>query len=267
MAEKSLLIQLADRNLISDELLQYRFGSDPEMEKIRLNRESRERDSGSLIPKSGPWHDPQLGATYKKAALQKNMLTPGQVGLTENAKRPEMRIGKSNDGEQKMLVDNSQKPGEKKLAQVPGRPKNSKDKEKRKVQDFKPKIRAELDIWLQDIHKQIAHIINPIYLVEVDKKDMRNLTAQEMKQIERIRFGVLLTLEPLTDLTQSIVANNLLFNQSDTGQVWSKNLDGIYHNCIQDIAKSLGRTLTLAERQQIQSQLYIANLEKQGIVE
>jgi hypothetical protein len=35
-AEKSLLIQLADRNLVSDELLQKRFGFDPDMEKVRL---------------------------------------------------------------------------------------------------------------------------------------------------------------------------------------------------------------------------------------
>ena len=42
-AEKALLIQLADRNLISDELLQSKFGFDPDMEKTRLNRENKDR--------------------------------------------------------------------------------------------------------------------------------------------------------------------------------------------------------------------------------
>jgi hypothetical protein len=68
-AEKALLVQLADRNLISDELLQSRFGFDPDMEKSRLNRESRERKSDRMIQKSGPWHDPQFQNSLKKIAL------------------------------------------------------------------------------------------------------------------------------------------------------------------------------------------------------
>ena len=123
VAEKSLLIQLADRNLISDELLQYRFGHDPDMEKIRLNRENRERDSGSAVPKSGPWYDPQVGVSYKKIALQKGVLTPGQVGLKQDAQKREMRILKSNDEDVPLTTLNPVKTPP--LNQVPGRPKNA----------------------------------------------------------------------------------------------------------------------------------------------
>ncbi len=65
-AEKALLIQLADRNLISDELLQSKFGFDPEMEKTRLNRETRDRKSDRMVKKSGPWHDPQFVKLFKE---------------------------------------------------------------------------------------------------------------------------------------------------------------------------------------------------------
>lgn len=86
-AEKALLIQLADRNIISDELLQTRFGFDPEMEKVRLNRESRDRDNNRMVPKSGPWHDPMFEEGMKKVALQIGLATPSQVGIELEKKK------------------------------------------------------------------------------------------------------------------------------------------------------------------------------------
>ena len=256
VAEKSLLIQMADRNLISDELLQYRFGHDPEMEKIRLNRENRERDSGTFIPKSGPWHDPQLGVSYKKAGLQKGVLTPGQIGLKKDARRRDMRIFEQNP-EDPSIVDPGDPAQNKNLQQVPGRPKNAKDKQKRKTKEFKPKIKAQLEIWLQDAHKKIAEMVNPVYLAELNKKDMRYLNAEEMKQIEHVRFSVLLGLEPLSCITADMIAKTFKFKMVN-------NLYNVYDECIDNVAQSLGRPLVIAERQQIQSQLYISNLENSG---
>ena len=86
-SEKSLLIQLADRSLISDELLQKRFGFDPDMEKIRLNREKRERKSDRMIAKSSPYHDPQPENSLKKIALQSGVATPSEVGLELDPKK------------------------------------------------------------------------------------------------------------------------------------------------------------------------------------
>uniref|UniRef100_A0A6M3K3H9 Uncharacterized protein n=1 Tax=viral metagenome TaxID=1070528 RepID=A0A6M3K3H9_9ZZZZ len=255
VAEKSLLIQLADRNLISDELLQYRFGHDPDMEKIRLNRENRERDSGSAVPKSGPWYDPQVGVSYKKIALQKGVLTPGQVGLKQDAQKREMRILKSNDEDVPLTTLNPVKTPP--LNQVPGRPKNAKDKQKRKTKQFKPQTRAELEIWLNEVHKQIAEILNPIYLKEQNKKNMRFLTAVEMRQIEHIRFSILMSLEPLQTITANTIEKSLNLNITNNFYI-------SYDKCIDNIAQSLGRQLVLAERQQIQSQLYISNLELSG---
>ena len=42
-AEKNLLIQLADRDIISSETIQERFGEVSDIEKIRINRESKDR--------------------------------------------------------------------------------------------------------------------------------------------------------------------------------------------------------------------------------
>ena len=64
--EKALLVQLADRNLISDELLQTKFGIDPDMEKVRLNREHKDRKGSRMVNKAGPWFDPQFENSLKK---------------------------------------------------------------------------------------------------------------------------------------------------------------------------------------------------------
>ena len=86
-AEKALLVQLADRNLISDELLQSKFGIDPDMEKSRINRESRERKSNRMVQKAGPWSDPQFENTLKKIALQLGIVTPNRLRFREKEKR------------------------------------------------------------------------------------------------------------------------------------------------------------------------------------
>lgn len=261
VAEKSLLVQLADRNLISDELLQHRFGHDPVMEKIRLNRETKARETGTFVPKSGPWHDPQLGATYKKLGLQKDILTPGEVGLSKTAKRQDMRLKEPNPEETTIYNRPSEQPEnpespnnpKKKLKQVPGRPKNAKDKEKRKTKDFKPKVRAGLEIWLSESHAKIAKIINPFYLKEVDKPTLRHLTATEMKKLEMVRFDILLSLTPLQDITAQSVSEQMT-NKQDLCLAHQQ-----YKRCINDMSKSLDRSLKLSDRQSIQSQIYISH--------
>ena len=112
-AEKALLIQLADRNLISDELLQSKFGFDPEMEKTRLNRETRDRKSDRMVKKSGPWHDPQFENSLKKISLQLGIAAPSQVGLNLDKKKPgektslEMKMAASPPKPTKLVNDPS----------------------------------------------------------------------------------------------------------------------------------------------------------------
>lgn len=72
-AEKALIIQLADRNIVSNEFVQKRFGADPELENVRVERENKAES------KLGPYvtNDYNL----RKVALQLGIATPSQVGL------------------------------------------------------------------------------------------------------------------------------------------------------------------------------------------
>ena len=61
-SEKNLLIQLADRDIISHETVLERFKEIPQVEKMRLQREGKDRDKEKLPDKASPFHN----ANHKK---------------------------------------------------------------------------------------------------------------------------------------------------------------------------------------------------------
>jgi hypothetical protein len=247
-SEKSLLIQLADRSLISDELLQKRFGFDPEMEKIRLNREKRERKSDRMIPKSSPYHDPQPENSLKKIALQSGVATPSEVGLELDPKK---------DGEKSSLeMRQALKPT--KLAKdspesLPGepqqgRPKNSKDKEQRKERTFKPQTGASLQLWASAAQDEISEIINPILLDFYGKRNLRSLGSDQSKELENIKSSILFNSTPFCTINKQYVhdkLNNLDNQHLTTYSVWLRQL-----------ASELNKDLTVDDQKQAKASFY-----------
>ena len=80
-AEKNLLVQLADRDIISSETLQERFGEIPDIERIRINREHKTRENQKTPPKASPYHNPQHRNDLEKIALTKDIIAPHELGL------------------------------------------------------------------------------------------------------------------------------------------------------------------------------------------
>ena len=85
-AEKALLVQLVI-DLISEELLQTRFDMDPDMEKFRIDKETKAREKGKMAEKAGPFYNPQSDEALKKIALQSGQATPSEVGLELKPKK------------------------------------------------------------------------------------------------------------------------------------------------------------------------------------
>ncbi len=74
-AQKQLLVQLADRDIISHETLLERFRELPTIEKIRVRREERTRTNDPGAPKkAGPFHNPQHKQDMAKLAMTKDVL-------------------------------------------------------------------------------------------------------------------------------------------------------------------------------------------------
>lgn len=250
---RALLIQLADRNLISDELLQYRFGHNPDMESLRIQREEKERETGKKVEKAGPYHDPQFGIALKKVALQTGAITPGQVGIRPDAvidglKMYDKMTGEKTALEMRVPVGGGT-PGGKGTSAPAGRPKNSKDTKPRKTKVFKPKLKASVDVWFKGAQNTVAEILNPLFLKRCGKQNMRQLTTAEDKALEKVKFGVLFNLEPLTEVNSKEMYTLL-------GQSPDMELYHTYQTWANDISQNLDRPLTLDEYRQIQIALY-----------
>ena len=70
-SEKTLLIQLADRNIISAETLVERFGEIPEIEKIRIRREEKDRKAEVVPQKASLTITLNIAMILKRLLLQK----------------------------------------------------------------------------------------------------------------------------------------------------------------------------------------------------
>jgi len=255
-AEKALLIQLADRNLISDELLQSRFGMDPDMEKYRLNRENRDRGSERMIKKSGPWHDPEFENSLKKIALQSGIVAPSQVGLELEKKKAGEQTAL--DLKQNMISMKSPTQLAKKPESLPGqpqqgRPKNSTDTEQRKPREFAPQTGAKLMMWINEAQEKINSCINPIMLEFYQKKNMRSLSNKEHDELDSFKNKVLFSLTPFSDLSDDYLVSIL-------GQIDQKNTKNLvmgYNIWLKSLSAELGKQLTVDEQKQAKAAYYM----------
>lgn len=257
-AEKALLVQLADRNLISDEMLQKAFGFDPEIEKSRLNRENRERNNDRMVQKAGPFFD---GGTFdnsmRKMALQLGLATPSQVGLElEPKKKGEMNAVevKSEFSIPKLPFGGGGANQESSPKGQPqqGRPKNSKDNKKRKTKDFAPQTGASLYLWSIETQDKIADILNPQLLEFYNKKNMRSLSKTEYDEAEATKTKIFFSLDPFATITEEVVLAKLnTINSIDNNIKISK-----YYNLIKAISSEINRTPTAEELKYTKAYFY-----------
>lgn len=191
-SEKALLLQLADRSVISHHTLLERFGEDPTIEMSRIKREERERKSEKRLPKAGPFYASEKEHEYKKLALQKGLILPEDVGLQSTA--PVINTDTTMKGT----------PGQ-------GRPLNSTDKTPRKTREAQP-IGASR-VWF-------AQTWNKIY---DNLEQFEEFKALGENQQDALVFDSIMQVEPNTefditkiDLTKSFNYEKLLnFDISD----------------------------------------------------
>ena len=238
-SEKNLLIQLADRSIISTETLIERFGEIPEIEKIRIRREVKDRKNEAMPQKAGPYHNPQHRNDLEKIALTKDSMHPEDFGLVPSPdtgghpftdpqdRRDKISIEDQREEKEDKKFDKELKREEVKQQNAPpeekfdptgrpedGRPKNAKDQTKRKQKEVKPRksVNSELvniSLWATEAQNKISEIINPAILAYHNKANLRSLTKSEMDQLEHLKLCILCGIEPFVDIDADII-NNLL---------------------------------------------------------
>lgn len=240
----ALYVQLADRNIVSDEALQQIFGLNPEVEKQRLKRETKERGTGKMVDKLGPYVE--FEKELKKIALTSGLATPSEVGLELLEKKAgEKSILQFQKEMKPPAVSNNTpkgRPGQ-------GRPKNKKDSTKRKKKKFSPRSRAmaAMYVWAKKAYEEISNILNPVLLESFGKASFRAVSDAELKQAEDIKFGVLSNVQPYTAINEDIVLALIREpSKLDISKIF------------EDIQASLKTTLSIDEMRITQLYLYTA---------
>lgn len=171
-AEKNLLIQLADRDIISHETILERFKEVPSVEKMRLKREGKDRDKEVFPGKVGPFHKP----------------------------------------EQELSQDEPQK----KSPPEGGRPPFSKDEEPRKKRVDTPKSKpglADVVVWASQSFDEISTTVNKAFLGINNKSNMRQLTKDQVSELEVLKLHVLTNLEVMKTATAQSIAEVVSSNK------------------------------------------------------
>jgi hypothetical protein len=217
--EKNLLIQLADRDLISQETLLQRFKEIPQIEKIRIQREVEDRNNNVIPNKASPYHNPQHENDLEKIGLQTGKLLPKDVGLKSSVPTDILLQPKGSP------FGGGGSPSSPKVPNPNGRPPLSKDSGPRKQRVANPKSKpgvAELLVWTEAAWDNISEVLNDAFLNCNNKKNLRQLTKAEASDLEQLKIDVLTNLPILEDVTASAI-HSILSSKKTTPQEF-KNL-------------------------------------------
>lgn len=249
--EKKLWIELVDRNIISEEWLQVKFGANPTIENNRLNKEHKARRDNKRVPKGGPYHTPEWERECKKLLVQQGLLDPKELNLDlkdelnlkeiddiPNLKDPNTETGNSPEGDNN-TPDNIE-PTDK-----GGRPKGTPDGKPRKKRVVKP-IQKAARLWAAEAQEKISKLLNPHISSYFEVKSIRELNLEQFSDAEMMKFFALSNLTPFSDLNEEIVL------KAASNHNTNHNLYQEYINDIKEIEKSLGRKLNVSERKEIQ---------------
>lgn len=252
-AEKQLLINLADRGIISDETLREKMSINNKIEESKITRELKKR--GKKIPnKASPYHVSQTEHEYNKILLQGGSITPSEIGLDLLPRK------EGEESRQDVLFKQQKeiKSKEKQNEETPGRPLNVTETKKRNPktgQDIKISKSNEMFFWashgLDLIHKNCVDGLKYIF----NKSNLRQLTEVETDQFERLKCNLLFMFEPFEEITIAKISEKLSNYTSKNEYEDAKFLSSETQN-------SLGRELLMEEKRQIYAFLYVAKNEK-----
>ena len=201
-ATKNLLIQLADRDIISHETLLERFKEIPQIENIRLKRELNKRETVGP-PKASPYHNPNHQQDLEKMEKQ------GQINLKQEKEK------------QKSTPKNNTNTDIK----TPGRPTNKLDEKPRKQRVDTPRSNpgvAELLFWSEKAWSIVSDITTNAYIKSNQKKNLRQLTKKQVQELEELKLDIFTNLEAFQEVGESDVLYHLKNNSKANIDIISK---------------------------------------------
>ncbi len=204
-AYQNLLVQLWDRDLISDESIRYALNMDEsEIEESKIVRQHKKR--GKRLPeKASQFHSPMQKNDLKKLFAQQGNITPSQVGLDLPPPLPGEET--NNDVQSRLKKITTKAKG----STLNGRPVNAKDGVLRKKKRVLPKgasaSYSDIYLYAEKAKEKIDSLITSSYLTLTGKKNVRSLSVAETEELEKAKFTVLSLTSPYTEITESAIAD------------------------------------------------------------
>lgn len=191
---KKLLLDMYDRDLVDSETVLNQFNMHSKVVQSRIKKEMKSREKFKSPQKAGPFHNPmwltQLHSELVKTDKVDDELLPFDV---EPDAVEEVKTGL-----------NQNKP-----TNPDGRPSGTKDQTKRKSKIVRPRTAAFINIqdWARGAYSEISEIVTPAYLAQHNKTSVRQLTAEQLNQLEDFKLTVLGNHPPFSNITDMSVAN------------------------------------------------------------
>ncbi|MDZ4785608.1 MAG: hypothetical protein SGJ02_05970, partial [bacterium] len=204
---QKLLIELYDRDIISLEGIRAEFNLQDDIETARLKKETRQRDKNKIPQKSSPYHQPMWKVNLESELVKEGLLDPTIFGIEAKkseilkVKAPPKTPPKSN-----------------------GRPTGTKDQTKRKAKVVRPRTTAqsviETQVWAKESIDKISDIITPSYVQSKEKAYARDLTNEEVDDLENIKLGIIIDHLPFSLVTEESILKSCA-NLIDTSEIKS----------------------------------------------
>ena len=244
-------MDLADRDIISQETLLERFREIPSIERVRVRREERERSNDSNAPKkAGPYHNPQHKNDVVKIGMTKDIVnteeyfdrldiphqekdeTPDPDPVREETEKEEERSEPINDG---------------------GRPPFSRDTKPRKQKRVLPRSgeATSATLWAIKAQAKISDIMTPIACSHFKKKDARALSKSEVDQLEYLKLCILTGTKPFIDVTPELVKELV-----EAGTKPSSEFDNRVKQNVNSFSSINNRKPTVLETRHIYASVY-----------
>jgi hypothetical protein len=245
-AEKALLIQLWDRDILPTETIQEIFKRLPGVEQARLKREVAKR--GKDMPdKASPYHNPEKAHDYNKALLGGGQVTPSELGIQLQPRKDGEKTGLEM---QAKLAKQNKVSQTKKPVKSAGRPKSVTETKKRKAKPTsKPSTKAadlSVLLWANDAQENINKIVNNIAFKALNKSNARQLTNEEADGIEYTKFAILSNIQPYEEINEDTIAAHIIANNPIQPEILA-----IATEHIDNFTKNHNRPLKTGELRQI----------------
>lgn len=247
-----LIVDLADRNLLSDEEVRRLFNSIPDIERFRVRKENRRKDKKIDPPKMSPYTNGGTAeADYRKIALQKDLLLPKDLDIKSSA-NPIQTI-KNRNAKPTPTIGGLQSKAPKGAAS-PGRPKNAKDQGIRKKRVVKPRSNLAF-IWAKKTHTDISNLLLNEALKAFDKKNARQLSTAQVEDLEQKRLSIICNVEYGQKVTKDLVESGVSHIVSDEDLT-------LYNQMLGEFTTLYGKSPNTEELKDIQISFMVERLNE-----